>query len=76
MSRAFIYFCFNFKHKSSNLLLIFLIDLASSDNKEEAQLFLTCHKNADVKEFMFFNESLLSLITKYSKEKNISKIIK
>ncbi|MCQ2818741.1 MAG: hypothetical protein MJ252_15855 [archaeon] len=51
-------------------LIMFLVDMGTSSKKEEQELFLTCHKNADVKEFMFFNESLLSLITKYSKEKN------
>lgn len=60
-------------------LILFLIDLAISPKEEEAMLFLNCHKNADVKEFMFFNESILSLITKTSKEGNIEmfkKVIK
>lgn len=51
-------------------LIMFLVDMAISKKKEDADLFLSCHKDADSKEFMFFNESLLALITKYSKEKN------
>lgn len=62
-----------------NGLFQFLIDLCIHPNEQINNLFIKCHSEADSNTFMVFNESILSMITNYSKEKNIDmfkKVIK